>query len=232
MDRMLAVVFDNESKAYEGQQALLQLVNEGNISLYAYAVLVKNADGTAKVKQEEDTGPLGTLAGTAFGSLIGLLGGPAGIGVGYMAGALGGSAADLNNARIGYGFIDDVNKSLLPNRAAVVAEIEEEWTTPVDTRMEAIGGRVFRRALSEVKDTVDAEDVDAMKADFAQMRTELAKAQADRKAKLTEKTDQLDAKIQAQMQKNKDRRLAHEREARAKAEILKARIAAPKAKAS
>ena len=46
MDRMLVVVFDNEAKAYQGKQALLQLDNEGNISVYAYAVLAKGADGS------------------------------------------------------------------------------------------------------------------------------------------------------------------------------------------
>jgi len=115
---------------------------------------------------------------------------------------------------------------------AVVAEIEEDWTTPVDTRMEAIGGTVFRRALSEVADTVDSEDIDAMKSDFAQMKTEHAKAQADRKARLSEKMNQLDLKIQAQIQKNKQQRDAFEREARAKADLLKARVSAPKVKAS
>lgn len=34
MDRMLVVVFDNETKAYEGKKALLQLDNEGSISVY------------------------------------------------------------------------------------------------------------------------------------------------------------------------------------------------------
>ncbi len=47
MDRMLVVVFDNESKAYDGKKALLQLDGEGSISVYAYAVLAKHADGTA-----------------------------------------------------------------------------------------------------------------------------------------------------------------------------------------
>jgi uncharacterized membrane protein len=65
---------------------------------------------------------------------------------------LAGGTTDINNAGIGYDFIDDVSKVLLPNRVAVIAEIDEEWTTPVDTRMEAIGGTVFRRALAEVKD--------------------------------------------------------------------------------
>ena len=34
MERMLAVVFNNESKAYEGLRALNQLDSEGSIALY------------------------------------------------------------------------------------------------------------------------------------------------------------------------------------------------------
>ena len=232
MDRMLVVVFDNESKAYEGKKALLQLDGEGSISVYAYAVLAKHADGSASIKQSDDSGPLGTLLGTSLGSLIGLLGGPAGLAIGAAAGLMGGAAADLNNVRIGDDFLEDVNKVLLPNRVAVVAEIEEEWTTPVDTRMEAIGGTVFRRALSEVKDTADAEEIAAMKADAAQIKAEYASARADRKARLQEKINQLDSKIQARLQKSKDRREAAQRQAQAKIQVLKNKAAAARAKVS
>jgi uncharacterized membrane protein len=232
MDRMLVVVFDNERNAYEGKRALMQLDAEGSISVYASGVLVKHADGSATIKEGDDPGPLGTLLGTSLGSLIGLLGGPAGFVIGATAGMATGAAADLDNARIGDDFLDDVTKVLLPNRVAVVAEIEEEWTTPVDTRMEAVGGTVFRRALSDVTDTANAEEVAAMKADIAQMRAELAKAHADRKAKLQERINQLDSKIQAQLQKHKDRRQAVEREAKAKADVLKAKAAAARANVS
>jgi uncharacterized membrane protein len=232
MDRMLVVVFDNEAKAYEGKKALLQLDAEGSISVYAYAVLAKHADGTTTVKQGDDSGPIGTLLGTSFGSLIGLLGGPVGLAIGATTGVVAGAAVDLNNARIGDDFIDDVTKTLTPNKFAVVAEIEEDWTTPVDTRMEAIGGTVFRRVLSDVKHTIHDENVAAMKADLAQMKAERAKAHADRKAKLQEKINQLDTKIQVQLQKAKDRREAAERQAQAKVQVLKAKAAAAKAKAS
>jgi multidrug resistance efflux pump len=121
---------------------------------------------------------------------------------------------------------------LLPNRVAVVAEIEEDWVTPVDTRMEAIGGSVFRRALSDVKKTVDNEEVAGMKADFAQMKAELAKARADHKAKLQHKINQLDTKIQAQLQKAKESREAAELQAQVKARILAAKAKAAVAKAS
>ena len=229
MDRMLVVVFDNESKAYEGKKALLQLDGEGSISAYGYAVVGKNSDGTATVKQGDDSGPLGTLTGTAVGSLIGLLAGPAGLAIGAAAGLATGATVDLNNARISEDFIDDVTKVLLPNRVALIAEIEEDWTTPVDTRMEAIGGIVFRRALSDVEDTVDDEDVAAIKADMAQMKAEHAQARADRKAKIQEKINQLNSKLQAHLQKAKEQRQAAEREAQIKVDILKAKAKAAKA---
>jgi uncharacterized membrane protein len=233
MDRMLVVVFDNESKAYEGQQALLQLDGEGSISVYAYAVLTKGADGKATVKQGDDSGPLGTLLGTSLGSLIGLLGGPAGVAVGAAAGMLGGATADLDNARIGADFIDDVNAVLSPNRVALVAEIEEEWAKPVDTRMEKLGGQVFRRALSEATDTANKEEVDAMKADLAKMKAEHSKAVADRKAKLQEKISQLDSKVQAWEQKDRDRTDSAERQAKKKLQVLKEKITGgPRAKVS
>jgi uncharacterized membrane protein len=229
---MLVVVFDNETKAYEGKKAVTQLDNEGSISVYGYAVVAKNADGTASIKQGDDVGPLGTLAGTALGSLIGVLFGPVGLAAGATAGFTGGASFDLLNAGVGEDFIDDVSKALTRGKVAVVAEIEEDWTTPVDTRMEAIGGTVYRRALSDVTHQVHQENVAAMKADMAQLKAEHAQARADRKAKLETKINQLDSKIQEQLQNAKDQRQAAERKAQAKVEILKSKASAAAARAS
>ena len=232
MERMLVVVFENESKAYEGTKVLGQLDLDGSITVYAHAVVVKNPDGTLITRERDDQGPYGILFGTALGALLGALGGPAGLAIGATAGLLAGGATDLHNARVGEDFIDDVTKVLLPNRAAIVAEVEEDVTGPVDTQMEAIGGTVFRRALSEVKHTIHDEHVAAMQADFAQMKAEHAQARAERKVKLQEKINQLDSKLQAELQKAKERRQAAQREARAKVELLQAKAAAAKAKAA
>jgi uncharacterized membrane protein len=232
MDRMLVVVFKNESKACEGRKALWQLDLDGSITVYAQALVLKNPDGAIIAKEHNDQGPFGLLMGTALGALLGMLGGPTGLAIGATAGLVAGGAADLDNARVGEDFIDEVSKVLLPNRAAVVAEIEEEATAPVDTQMEAIGGIVFRRALSEVKHSVHDQHVAAIKADLAQMKAEHAQAHAERKAKLQEKINQLDSKLQGQLQKAKERREAAERESRAKVELLQAKAAAAKAKAA
>lgn len=226
MERMLVVVFDNEKKAYQGKSALADLEREGSVTVYAYAVAVKHADGTVTVKETDDAGPLGSLAGTAVGGLIGVLGGPVGLAIGATSGLALGSIYDVDTARVGWDFVDDVTKSLTPNKVALVAEIDEAWTTPVDTRMEAIGGTVFRRALWAVQEQVSREEIAAMKADLAEFKGEISKAHAERKAKLQKKIEQLEAKIDAQQKKTIERREAFEARQKAKAAILKKNAAA------
>jgi uncharacterized membrane protein len=226
MERMLVVVFDNEKKAYEGESALKQLERDGSLSIYAGAVVVKHADGTVSVKQVDDGGPVGSLAGTAVGGLIGLLGGPVVAAVGAASGLTLGVLYDADNARIGEDFLDDVSKSLTPNKVAVVANVEEEWTTPVDTRMEALGGIVFRRALWEVEKTVNDKEIAAMKADLKQLKTEISQAEADRKAKLQKKIDQLGAKIDAKIIKAAQQQDAFEARQKTKSDVLKKNAAA------
>jgi len=92
MERMLVVVFNDESKAYEGSHALKELDRDGSIAIHAESVIKKNADGTVTVKQSEDEFPIRTVGGTAIGSLIGLLEGPVGLGIGAVAGWLAASA--------------------------------------------------------------------------------------------------------------------------------------------
>ena len=225
MERMLVVVFDNEKKAFEGRSALRQLEVEGSISIYAGAVVVKNADGTVGVKQLDDE-PTGALTGTAVGSLIGLLGGPVGLAIGAASGLTIGAFYDADTLRVGEDFVNDVSKSLKPNKVAVVAEVDEAWTIPVDTRMEALGGTVFRRALWLVQEQVRREEIAAMKADLAQFKSEISKAHADRKAKLQKKIGELEAKIDAQEKKAIERREAFEARQKAKKAILKKNAAA------
>src|SRR5271165_5378944 len=98
MEKMLVVVFDDESKAYKASHALNQLDTEGSITIHAESVIKKNADGTVAVKHSEGDFPIRAAGGTAIGSLIGLLEGPIGLAVGATAGALAGSLGDLNMA--------------------------------------------------------------------------------------------------------------------------------------
>ncbi len=228
MERMLVVVFDDEQKAYDGSKALKELNFEDSISIHAQAVVKKNANGTVSVMQEEDDLPIRTVGGTAIGALIGLLGGPVGVAVGAVTGTFAGTVWDVNRAGVNADFLDDVSAKLTPGKWAVVADVEEEWVTPVDTRMEALAGSVYRTTRKQVKRDQNVRDISALKADVAQLKAEHAKARADRKAKLQTKIDNLNKKLHAKVEQEKQRWKQQKEENRAKADALKKKAAKAK----
>lgn len=228
MERMLVVVFDDELKAYDGFKALTELDSEGSISIHAQAVIKKNQDGSVIVKHKGEDFPIRTVGGTAIGALIGLLGGPIGLGIGAVAGTLTGRILDMNRAGVNAGFLDDVSKKLTPGKWAIVSDINEEWITPVDTRMAVLGGTIFRITRQDVESEQDARSVAALKADIAQLKAEHAKARADRKAKLQTKIDNLNKKLHAKVEQEKQRWKQQKEENRAKADALKKKAAKAK----
>lgn len=197
MDKMIVVIFDNETKAYEGLKALQEMQSEGSIDLYAKVAITRDASGKLEVKQQGDMGPVGTAVGMLTGSLLGVIGGPLGVALGASAGMFGGMVYDLAHLGISEDFLTEVEKSLEPGKAAVVAEIEEEWTTPLDTRMEALGGVVLRRNRSEVMDNQVEQDTAAVKADLAEAEAEYHQATGEAKAKLQKKVDAARSRMQA-----------------------------------
>ena len=225
MEKMLVAVFDNEPRTYEGSRALNQLDAEGSITIYAESIIKKNADGTVSVMQAEGDFPVRTVGGTAIGSLIGLLGGPVGLGIGAIAGALAGSIGDLYVAGVNAEFLDGVSAVLTPGKCAVVADVSEEWVTPVDSRMEAAGGVVFRSLKTTVEDDQRARDVTEIKEEIAQLKAELSQERADRKAKLQARIDGLNAKLQEKLDQAKQRSEQIKSETEAKVQALQKRAA-------
>jgi len=225
MEKMIVAVFENEPRAYEGARALNQLDTEGSITIHAESVIKKNADETASVMQAEDDFPVRTVGGTAIGSLIGLLGGPVGLGIGAIAGALAGSIGDLYVAGVNADFLDDVSAVLTSGKCAVVADVSEEWVTPVDFRMEALGGVVFRSLKTTVEDDQRSRDVADLKQEIAQLKAEHAQERSDRKAKLQARIDGLNAKLQEKLDQAKQRSEQIKSEAEAKVKALQKRAA-------
>jgi uncharacterized membrane protein len=197
MDKMLVTVFDSERKAYDGYRALRDLDAQGIITVYDQAVIAKDASGKASLKEAGDGAPVATAVGLATGSLIGLLGGPVGVAVGAAAGTYGGAIWDLARTGVSADFVDQVAERLQPGKAAVVAEIDEDWVVPVDTRMEAAGGVVFRRARGEVVDAMVERDVKAMQAELIELQAEYDQATGEAKAKLQARMDATKAELKA-----------------------------------
>ena len=225
MEKMLVVVFDNESKAYEGSRALNQLDSEGSITIHAEAVINKQNDGTISVKQGEGDFPVRTVSGTAIGSLIGLLGGPVGLAVGALTGTMVGSFADLFVAGVDSDYLTEVSQVLTPGKYAIVADVSEEWVTPVDTRMEALNAFVFRTARKSFEEAQRAREISELRAEIDQLKAEHARAKAEHKAKLQAKIDQLNTRLQTKLQQARQRSEQIKSETEAKVQALQKKAA-------
>lgn len=224
MSKMIVVVFGDEPKAYEGAQALRDLHREGSISVYAAAVVARDAEGRVTVKDAGDEGPIGTAIGMMTGALVGLFGGPPGVVVGTAAGSLVGATADLFNAGVGIDFVDEVGATLEPGKVAVIAEIEESWVTPLDTRMAELGGTVIRRWRVDVEDEQLDRELAAAEADYQELKREISETHEENKAKLKAKGDAAKAKMEEVSAKTEARIEKSKQEFNAKMESIDAQI--------
>jgi uncharacterized membrane protein len=223
MDRVVAVVFDNEKQAYDGLRALRGLHREGSITLYSDAVVAKDASGKLQV-QETDEAPAGTLFGLLTGSLVGLLGGPVGLAVGAGTGTMIGAAFDLTRAGIGGDFLEEMSEYLLPGKTAVITEVDEDWQTPVDSRMEALGGLVFRHNRIEIEDAYEQRQIAAYQEELAALEAERQKASAERKAKIEARIENTRQKLRDKQEQLKARIESVKREGDAKVESLQQQL--------
>jgi uncharacterized membrane protein len=193
MSKFVVVVFPSEEKASEGSRALQELHEEGSVSVVGAAVLVKDADGRVSVKEPDGPGPRGALLGAL---LVGLIGGPAVAALGAAGGALAGGWRDVLNLGVATDFVDEVSRELTPGRSAVVAEVIEDWVTPLDTRMDAIGGIVLREQRIDIEDEVIRKEAEARATELAQLKAERAAADEGAKARLDAPIEAARAKLE------------------------------------
>jgi len=197
MNKMLIAVFETETKAYEGLSALKGLHANGDITLYATAVITKDQNGQVRVKDSADEGPIGTGVGLFTGSLIGLLGGPVGLAIGAFTGTMAGLIYDVNVDDVNSTFVDNVSAALSKGKTAVVCEIDETWTVPVDTKMQALDGLVFRRLRYEVEEEQLNREAEAISNEFKQLKEEFKEAREADKAKINASIEKLKNKAKA-----------------------------------
>ena len=162
MRNYVAVVFNERSKAYEGLHALWQLDGEMEITVHGTGVVHRDDLGEFQVDTKETHPALATAAGVGIGALLGALAGPAGAAVGAAGGAAIGAAtggvvglavdADRADTRDQAGI--ETRSILGYGQSAVIADVSEDWTSPIDTKMRKLGGTVYRRARTDVEDDI------------------------------------------------------------------------------
>jgi uncharacterized membrane protein len=177
MDNYVAIVVDSDTKAYQGLHALWELDNIGDITVHGAAVVHRDQYGAMDVATKDTDPGARTAIGIGIGALLGALAGPVGAAAGAASAAAVtaasvGTAAGIGAAAGGtVGLTADAVKSsehdeaayetgfVVPKgKSAIIAEVSEDWTTPIDNMAKQIGGTVYRRPKSSILDSYWNDD--------------------------------------------------------------------------
>jgi uncharacterized membrane protein len=183
VENVIAVNFDEESKAYEAMTVLKELDNQGQIALAEAAVVVRSAAGAIDTKETVGSPE---FTGTAAG---GVLGGPVGVLLGGAAGILTGSLFDLTDEDDTDSALAAISTSLQVDRTALLAQVDEQTAEVVDVALGRLGGTILRRPMGEVIAEIAASE-------DAQRAAEKAARKRLHEQKRTQTKEKVDAKIE------------------------------------
>ena len=165
---VIVATFDTRNPAYDAAHDIDRL-DDSIVDVKSGAIVEKDPLGNVTTLDSKNIGSAwgtvgGVVGGALLGALIGLLAGPAGAAVGTAAGAaaaagsgaatgglVGGTlgvSGDVLNQALNEDYLDTVRTRMLPGTTAVVAEVEEGSTEPVDAAVTRHGGFVYRTPLS------------------------------------------------------------------------------------
>lgn len=225
MSKFVVVVFPDGQGAERGRRALDALHDEGALTLFAAAVLIKDAEGKISVEGKEQPGPLGLGLGSLIGGLFGLLGGPAVALFGAAAGAVSGGWLDVLRLGVRGEFLEEVSSRLTAGKAALIAEVTEDRRSPLDMRMEALGGVVFREPRPDFEEDHLEKQVAAEKAALAELEAEHREGEEEIKARLNAQMFAAQAKLKEAADRANAAMKLLEEETRVKIEALDSQAA-------
>ncbi|OBI17568.1 hypothetical protein A5712_23655 [Mycobacterium sp. E2327] len=193
---VIAVTFDEPSKAYQALSTLKGLDREGRVGLESAAVVERSEDGQLRVPEDTDnvTGE-GFLAGGLIGMLIGVLGGPLGMLLGLGAGGLVGGIYEMDQADVQDETLAEVGRHVPPGHNALLAEVDEYAEEVVDGAMTAQGGTVLRRSADDVLAEIEAAEEAAEEARRQARKKARERKKAELHGKYQERKNQLREKL-------------------------------------
>ena len=151
MNHLVVIAFDHFDDARSALTSLRSLEREGHISFEDTAIVERDPDGTAHVKNEvSGTTEAATVIGAVVGGLLGFLFPLAGVAIGAAAGAAIGAALDTG---VSGDFVKEVKETLRPGRSALFLVVKE---ANVDATMAAL--RQFRGDVIQTTLSSEAEE--------------------------------------------------------------------------
>lgn len=165
---VVVATFATRNQAYDAAREIDRL-NDDVVTVRSGAIVEKDVLGNVSRLDKRRLGSAwGTVAGvtggTLLGALLGALAGPAGTAAGTIAGSavatgaaagslMGGAVgamADLTEVGLKEDYLGNVSSALLPGQTALVMELEEGKSDPLDAAIRRHDGLVYRTPVSTI----------------------------------------------------------------------------------
>ena len=154
MNQLIVIAFDHFGDARDALNGLRAQEREGRIRFEDTALVERDPDGTAHVKNEvSGTTETAAAVGAVIGGLITFVFPPAGIAIGAALGAAVGSAMGTG---VGNEFVDEVKTTLRPGRSALFLVVKESNADAVMAALRSYKGDV-------IQTTLDSEGEEALR---------------------------------------------------------------------
>ena len=193
---VIAVTFDERSKAYQALSILKGLDGQGRLELKSAAIIERDATGRIQIPEDADnvTGE-GFAVGGLIGMLVGVLGGPVGVLLGLGGGGLIGGLYDVDQADAQDQTLAQVAQHMAPGSNALLAEVDESAEAVVDDAMKSQGGTVLRRSAADVLAEIEAAEEAAEEAQRLARKKARERKKAEMHEKYEERKEQLREKL-------------------------------------
>jgi uncharacterized membrane protein len=145
MNQLIVVAFDHFDDARDAMKQLRALEREGKIRFEDTAIVERDPDGTAHVKNEvSGTTETAAVIGAVVGGLLAFVFPLAGIAIGAALGALVGRSLDSG---VSDQFVDEVKETLRPGRSALFLVVKESDADATLAALRPFSGDVIQTTL-------------------------------------------------------------------------------------
>jgi uncharacterized membrane protein len=145
MNQLVVVAFDHFDDAKTAMERLRSLERDGRIRFEDTAIVQRDPDGTAHVKNEvSGTTETATVVGAVIGGLVSFMFPLAGIAIGA---ALGAAVGVLLDRGVSRAFVDEVKTTLRPGRSALFLVVRESDADATLAALRSFHGDVIQTTL-------------------------------------------------------------------------------------
>lgn len=194
---VIAVSFEDRSKAYEALSELKGAALEGRVDVLSATIVTRDEYGRLSSPEGGDVvAGAATVSGSLIGLMIGVIGGPIGMLFGWTGGLLVGGAFDIRRADRTDSVLGEISRAIPLGGTAVVAEVDEYAFEVVDTLMLELGGTVYRRPTELVLAEIEAAEDAYRKAQKEADRIVREQRKAERRQNAQERMADLKEKLE------------------------------------